>query len=148
MEIPFVVLAILFVAVVIGWSKTWDVKEHYRCRVFELSNGEEGSNIVKVKPNTPPPPLPGKTTITALMELDCKMMDVWNDELHAHYRTDLPNVSTAWHLCKLEHDGTAAYPINIPADIAAFLFYKMGNHLRKKLEQHKQSMKKGPDHYV
>ena len=25
-------------------------KEHYRCRVFELTNGEEGSNLVKVVP--------------------------------------------------------------------------------------------------
>jgi len=58
MEIPFIVLAIMFVAVVIGWSETWKRKEHYRCRVFELTNGKEGSNLVKVIPDTPPPPAP------------------------------------------------------------------------------------------
>ena len=58
MEIPFIVLAVMFVAVVIGWSETWKKKEHYRCRVFELSKGEEGSNLVKVVPDTPPPPAP------------------------------------------------------------------------------------------
>ena len=58
MEIPFIVLAVMFVAVVIGWSETWKKKEHYRCRVFELTNGEEGSNLVKVVPDTPPPPAP------------------------------------------------------------------------------------------
>ncbi len=58
MEIPFIVLAVMFVAVVIGWSETWKKKEHYRCRVFELSNGEEGSNLVKVIPNTPAPKPP------------------------------------------------------------------------------------------
>jgi len=36
----------------------WKEKEHYRCRVFELTNGEEGSNLVKVVPDTPPPPAP------------------------------------------------------------------------------------------
>ena len=51
MEIPFIVLAVMFVAVVIGWSETWKKKEHYRCRVFELSKGEEGSNLVKVIPD-------------------------------------------------------------------------------------------------
>ena len=58
LTIPFIVLAIMFVAVVIGWSETWKKKEHYRCRVFELTNGEEGSNLVKVVPDTPPPPAP------------------------------------------------------------------------------------------
>ena len=36
----------------------WKEKEHYRCRVFELTNGKEGSNLVKVVPDTPPPPAP------------------------------------------------------------------------------------------
>lgn len=57
MEIPFIVLAIMFVAVVIGWSETWKKKEQYRCRVFELSKGEEGSHIPKPV-QTPPPPAP------------------------------------------------------------------------------------------
>ena len=56
--IPFIVLAIMFVAVVIGWSETWKKKEHYRCRVFDLTDGKEGSNLVKVVPDTPPPPAP------------------------------------------------------------------------------------------
>jgi hypothetical protein len=60
LTIPFIVLAVMFVAVVIGWSETWKKKEHYRCRVFELTNGEEGSNLVKVVPDTPPPPAPEK----------------------------------------------------------------------------------------
>lgn len=55
LTIPFIVLAIMFVAVVIGWSETWKTKEHYRCRVFDLTDGKEGSNLVKVVPTTPPP---------------------------------------------------------------------------------------------
>ena len=58
LTIPFIVLAIMFVAVVIGWSETWKTKEHYRCRVFDLTDGKEGSNLVKVVPDTPPPPAP------------------------------------------------------------------------------------------
>jgi hypothetical protein len=58
LTIPFIVLAIMFVAVVIGWSETWKKKEHYRCRVFDLTDGKEGSNLVKVVPDTPPPPAP------------------------------------------------------------------------------------------
>ena len=58
LTIPFIVLAIMFVAVVIGWSETWKAKEHYRCRVFDLTDGKEGSNLVKVVPDTPPPPAP------------------------------------------------------------------------------------------
>ena len=35
----------------------WREKEHYRCRVFELNKGKEGSNLTKV-PDTPAPPAP------------------------------------------------------------------------------------------
>ena len=63
LTIPFIVLAIMFVAVVIGWSETWKNKEHYRCRVFDLTDGKEGSNLVKVVPDTPPPPAPKKPNI-------------------------------------------------------------------------------------
>ena len=35
-------------------------KEHYRCCVFELTNGEEGSNLVTVVPDMAPPPPPKK----------------------------------------------------------------------------------------
>ena len=48
------------IAVVIRWNNTWHIKEHYRCRVFELTNGEEGNSLVKVIPDTPPPPPPPK----------------------------------------------------------------------------------------
>ena len=144
------IMIIVLVAVIIGLlfviNHIFGVKEHYRCRVFELTNGEEGSNLVKVIPSTPPPPAPPKeTTITALMELDCKRMDEWRDELGNHYRTDLTDVSTAWHVCKLDEEGKAIFPINIPADIAVNLFGRMSKHLYRKLERHKFSMKKGPD---
>jgi hypothetical protein len=144
------IMIIVLVAVIIGLlfviNHILGVKEHYRCRVFELTNGEEGSNLVKVIPSTPPPPAPPKeTTITALMELDCKRMDEWRDELGNHYRTDLTDVSTAWHVCKLDEEGKAIFPINIPADIAVNLFGRMSKHLYRKLERHKFSMKKGPD---
>lgn len=33
----------------------WKEKEHYRCRVFELTKGKEGSNLPKV-PDIPAPP--------------------------------------------------------------------------------------------
>jgi hypothetical protein len=38
----------------------WKEKERYRCRVFELTNGKEGSNLVTVVPDTYPPPAPEK----------------------------------------------------------------------------------------
>ena len=60
LTVPFIVLSIMFVAVVIGWSETWKKKEHYRCRVFELSKGKEGSTIVTVKPSEPSPTPPKK----------------------------------------------------------------------------------------
>ena len=145
MEIPFIVLAVMYVAVVIGWSETWKKKEHYRCRVFELTNGEEGSSLVKVVPGLAPPPPPKETTITELYELDYKRIEEWREELCAHYRTDLTDVSTAWHICKLDENCRAVYPINIPADIAVKLFAKMSNHLYRKLERHRESMKKGQD---
>lgn len=34
----------------------WKEKERYRCRVFELTDGKEGSNLAKIVPDTPPPP--------------------------------------------------------------------------------------------
>ena len=60
LTVPFIVLSIMFVAVVIGWSETWKKKEHYRCRVFEFSKGKEGSTLMTVKPTTPPPEPPRK----------------------------------------------------------------------------------------
>lgn len=51
-----IILLALLIAAGIMLNKTWIEKEHYRCRVFDLTNGEEGSNLVKVVPDTPPPP--------------------------------------------------------------------------------------------
>ena len=61
LTVPFIVLSIMFVAVVIGWSETWKKKEHYRCRVFELSKGKEGRTLVTVKPSEPSPTPPKKS---------------------------------------------------------------------------------------
>ena len=33
----------------------WLEKERYRCRVFEMTNGKEGSNLLKVSTLSPPP---------------------------------------------------------------------------------------------
>ena len=60
LTVAFIVLYIMFMAVVIGWSETWKKKEHYRCRVFELSKGKEGSTLVTVKPSEPSPVPPPK----------------------------------------------------------------------------------------
>lgn len=65
LTVPFIVLSIMFVAVVIGWSETWKKKEHYRCRVFELSKGKEGSTLVTVKPSEPSPTPPRKSDVIA-----------------------------------------------------------------------------------
>ena len=140
----FVLMATIAVSLIII-NKLIEQREKYRCRVFELTNGEEGSNLVKVVPDLAPPPPPKETTLTALYELDYKRIEEWREELCAHYRTDLTDVSTAWHLCKLDEEGRAVFPINIPADIAVRLFPKISNHLYRKLERHKQNMKKGPD---
>ncbi|MBQ9147009.1 MAG: hypothetical protein IJX68_04755 [Rikenellaceae bacterium] len=58
MTVPFIILAVLVVALTIALSETWKKKEQYRCRVFELTNGKEGSNLVKIEPDTLPPPPP------------------------------------------------------------------------------------------
>ena len=63
MEIAFIVLVIMLIACAIGWSKTLKEKEHYRHRVIELTNGEEGSYLMKVKPDHYPPPPPPKDTM-------------------------------------------------------------------------------------
>ena len=48
--------------VFLAWKagEYWKEKEHYRCRVFELTDGKEGSNLLKVVPDTPLPPAPEK----------------------------------------------------------------------------------------
>lgn len=54
------ILIVMVVVLAIFLNHTWKEKEHYRCRVFELTNGEEGSNLVKVVPTTPAPTPPEK----------------------------------------------------------------------------------------
>ena len=53
-----IALAILLVISIWMAGEYWKEKEHYRCRVFDLTNGKEGSNLVKIVPDTPPPPAP------------------------------------------------------------------------------------------
>ena len=143
--IIFAVLTGIFAGVA---YQLWLRNLNYRQRIFELTDGQECSNLLMVTTLSPPPPPPPKeTTITALMELNYKRMDEWRDELGNHYRTDLTDVSTAWHVCKLDEEGKAIFPINIPADIAVKLFGQMSKHLYRKLERHKFSMKKGPDRF-
>lgn len=62
-----IVILIIFSIVagfVAGWVLTYlyyDPKlEHYRQRVFELTDGKEGSNLVKVEPHRPAPTPPDK----------------------------------------------------------------------------------------
>jgi hypothetical protein len=148
MEIVTIVFAVL-TGIFAGVAyQLWLRNLNYRQRIFELTDGQECSNLLRVTTLSPPPPPPPKeTTITALMELDCKRMDEWRDELCNHYRTDLTDVSTAWHVCKLDEEGKAIFPINIPADIAVKFFGRMSNHLNRKLARHKENMKKGPDRF-
>lgn len=61
MNIELIVCILLGILLVFStWmaGEYWKKKEHYRCRLFELTNGKEGSNLVKVVPDTPPPPAP------------------------------------------------------------------------------------------
>ena len=67
LAITCIALAILLMIALIGWSKMWESKEYYRNRTFELSNGAEGSNLVKVVPTTPPPPPPKEPAPERLM---------------------------------------------------------------------------------
>jgi hypothetical protein len=81
LTIPFIVLAIMFVAVVIGWSETWKTKEHYRCRVFDLTDGKEGSNLVKVVPDLAPPPPPKKPAPEGLFPTRPLLVDwIWTGQ--------------------------------------------------------------------
>lgn len=57
-----ITLALLIVAAAVI-NKIWKEKEHYRFRVFDLTNGKEGGNLLKVVPATPPPPVPKKPNI-------------------------------------------------------------------------------------
>ena len=84
MEVAF--LAIICFGLLIALAYTLKQKEHYRCRVFELTNGEEGSNLVRVKPDLAPPPPPKKPVIgyhklTRMVKLDDYTEDALNDKL-------------------------------------------------------------------
>lgn len=59
-NIIIIVLVAVIFAMLFVINHILGVKEHYRCRVFELTNGEEGSNLVKVVPDLAPPPPPKK----------------------------------------------------------------------------------------
>lgn len=56
-------LLLVIVYLFAAYSKAIGEKEAYRTRVFELTNGEEGSNLVIVKPDHYPPPPPPKDDI-------------------------------------------------------------------------------------
>ncbi len=143
--IVFAILAGTFAGIA---YQLWLRNIEYRQRIFELTDGMECSNLLRVSTLSPPPPPPPKeTTITALYELDCKRMDEWRDDLVKHYRTDLTDVSTEWNICKVDWEGRAIFPIYIPADIALKLFGQMSDYLHRRLKRHQQNMKKGPDRF-
>ena len=52
-----IVLAIMLAFSTWMAGKYWKEKEHYRCRVFDLTNGEEGSNLPKASDIPAPPEL-------------------------------------------------------------------------------------------
>ena len=60
LAITCIALAILLMIALIGWGEMWKSKEYYRNRTFELSNGAEGSHLVKVEPLGMPPAPPPK----------------------------------------------------------------------------------------
>ena len=71
-----IVVALLFVI-----NHILGVKEHYRCRVFELTNGEEGSNLVKVVPDMAPPPPPKKPAPEGLFPTRPLLVDwIWTGQ--------------------------------------------------------------------
>jgi hypothetical protein len=56
-------------------GKYWKEKEHYRCRVFDLTNGKEGSNLPKGSDIPAPPklfmPSPTRPLLTEWLHNDC-----------------------------------------------------------------------------
>jgi hypothetical protein len=71
-----IVVALLFVI-----NHILGVKEHYRCRVFELTNGEEGSNLVTVVPDLAPPPPPKKPAPEGLFPTRPLLVDwIWTGQ--------------------------------------------------------------------
>ena len=60
MNIELIVcIAFAIMLVISMWmaGEFWQEKEHYRCRVFDLTNGKEGSHLPKAS-DIPAPPLP------------------------------------------------------------------------------------------
>lgn len=71
-----IVVALLFVI-----NHILGVKEHYRCRVFELTNGKEGSNLVTVVPDLAPPPPPKKPAPEGLFPTRPLLVDwIWTGQ--------------------------------------------------------------------
>jgi hypothetical protein len=56
-------------------GRYWKEKEHYRCRVFDLTNGKEGSNLPKGSDMPAPPktfmPSPTRPLLTEWLHNDC-----------------------------------------------------------------------------
>ena len=71
-----IVVALLFVI-----NHILGVKEHYRCRVSELTHGEEGSNLVTVVPDLAPPPPPKKPAPEGLFPTRPLLVDwIWTGQ--------------------------------------------------------------------
>lgn len=99
LAITCIALAILLMIALIGWGEMWKSKEYYRNRTFELSNGAEGSHLVKVEPlGMPPAPPPKKPAPERLMRpLLTKWIDLGNGQyIRKDYVTNLTR----------NHDGT------------------------------------------
>lgn len=52
-----IILLALLIAAGITLNNTWNEKEKYRCRLFDLTNGKDGNHFVQA-PDIPPPPAP------------------------------------------------------------------------------------------
>jgi hypothetical protein len=80
-NIIIIVLFGIIVALLFVINHILGVKEHYRCRVFELTNGEEGSNLVTVVPDLAPPPPPKKPAPEGLFPTRPLLVDwIWTGQ--------------------------------------------------------------------
>lgn len=92
LAITCIALAILLMIALIGWGEMWKSKEYYRNRTFELSNGAEGSHLVKVEPlGMPPAPPPKQPAPERLMRpLLTKWINLGNGQyIRKDYVTNL-----------------------------------------------------------
>lgn len=99
LAITCIALAILLMIALIGWGEMWKSKEYYRNRTFELSNGAEGSHLVKVEPlgMPPAPPLKKPAPERLMRPLLTKWIDLGNGQyIRKDYVTNLTR----------NHDGT------------------------------------------